>query len=117
MHIENHCVSCDIPCNPNCNLTHVKVYTCDCCGEEINERGYRLHGMDLCAWCAKADLIDNHYMTREAKIRFFRNGEIDDEVFLAELDNMKGNGLFNEMMHEDIEVIANDCGERLEALE
>ena len=117
MRIENHCVDCDIPCNPNCNLTHVEVFYCDCCGEAISERGYHFDGEDYCEWCTIAAMIDKHYPTKEKKIRFYKESPIDDEEFMEQLEDRTNAELFDEMIREDIEVLAQACGERLEAIE
>jgi hypothetical protein len=55
---ENHCVSCateSYPCIGNsCPNRHVKVLTCDCCGEEVDKlyRSDYLGDVDYCADCA-----------------------------------------------------------------
>lgn len=55
--IENHCCDCAVPGYPcqgkYCPLTHVEVWYCDECGEEIDGDVYRVDGDDLCEECLK----------------------------------------------------------------
>lgn len=48
--IESHCVGCNIPCDPCCELDAVECYYCDCCGEEVG-RLFDFEGAELCGDC------------------------------------------------------------------
>ena len=55
---ENECCDCAVPGYPcrgsSCPLRHVKVYSCDCCGADINtdyDSLYILDGEELCKDC------------------------------------------------------------------
>lgn len=54
--IENHCCDCaspGYPCRGSlCPLTHVEVYYCDKCGDEIDEI-YDVEGEELCEYCLR----------------------------------------------------------------
>ena len=111
--IENECVCCDLPCI-DCGRKHVEVVRCDRC--EIDLRGafsgldgVEIDGEELCYSCAKELLIEKYYYSAKRKRDFYRYGGVDDEEFLAELDEMTNDQLKEVMMQEDFEVIAEDC--------
>lgn len=68
--IENHCVSCGLPCLGNtCPYRRVKVYYCDICGNENAE--YTIDGEDYCEECAKdyiKDAFDELTLLEQAEI-------------------------------------------------
>lgn len=51
--VEDDCVHCGLPCLGNdCELTHVKHYYCDCCGDDVGgEDLYLYDGEELCWEC------------------------------------------------------------------
>ena len=51
--IENHCVSCGLPClGSTCPYRNVEVRYCDKCKEETEDL-YEVDGDDLCEDCLK----------------------------------------------------------------
>jgi methionyl-tRNA formyltransferase len=58
---ENQCLACAAPLYPcmgsSCPNRHVKIYECDCCGEEL-EPGelFEFDGEELCIDCIKERL-------------------------------------------------------------
>ena len=73
--------------------------------------------MDMCEWCVKENLIEVYYYSAKRKRDFYRYSGIDDEEFLAKLDEMTNDQLKEVMMKEDPEVILNDREARWEELE
>lgn len=111
--IENECVCCDLPCI-DCGRKHVEVVRCDCCEIDLRNAfsgfdGVEIDGEELCYSCAKELLIEKYYYSAKRKRDFYRYSGIDDEEFLAELDEMTNDQLKEVMMQEDFEVIAEDC--------
>lgn len=50
----NNCVSCGLPCDSRCSLSHEAVAVCDRCGKE--EQLYQFEGQELCAECIAEQL-------------------------------------------------------------
>jgi hypothetical protein len=50
----NNCVSCGLPCDSRCGLSHEAVTVCDRCGKE--EQLYQFEGQELCAACIAEQL-------------------------------------------------------------
>lgn len=69
--IENHCVSCGLPCiGDDCPNRNIRVRYCDECGEEGAE--YVLNDTDLCRECMERYLKDRfNELTIAEKLRLF----------------------------------------------
>ena len=117
--IESECVCCDLPCI-DCGRKHVEVVRCDSCEALLsssNFPGVEIDGQELCYGCAKAYLIQKFYYSAKRKRDFYRYSNIDDKEFILELDNLTDEELYNQMMQEDFEIIAEDCDAEWNELE
>lgn len=119
--IESECVGCDLPCI-DCGRKHVEVVRCDSCEANLSSYldslpGIAIDGQELCYECAKNHLIQKFYYSAKRKRDFYRYSNIDDKEFILELNDLNDEELYNQMMEEDFEVIADDCGAEWNELE
>lgn len=111
---ESECVCCDLPCI-DCGRKRVECVYCDHCGDPLSYlstilSGVEVDGEELCYTCAKATLIDKFYYSAKRKRDFYRFSGIDDAQFIEELDEFTNSQLYDVMMDEDFDIIAEDCG-------